>query len=403
MTPALALAHRTVWIRAQGVDAFHPKDNFLAFYQDSAAFLNRCASSSQHPDCYLFSDPDSSHSADPEKVQALHLPKTPLATKEAVLGTFRTELLKGSSGDQVILNLNSHGSPSKTANSCLWMSDGQPICETDLTEILQLKPPGVTVYIDAEGCFSGAFVDLAQQDICVSVSSDRRSAGFSGEGFLWTKLQKRSAQNLADIDIPSGSKQIESLLCRKARARVYWQLWPALGSFMDETEPDWTIPTLNSDLLAKDFLLQGDSDDFVRTESYVRGYLEFLKQASAIKCEDVGFSGDLCKSLHSFLSQDFFHEIEKLNETANQLTRSSKKEKRQLVAQFNERLSELLNGKYAQAWKQVSPCLTNIENSFFPEEQAYFHSHRGSIPLFPRTFSQADWEKARRCEAGIRF
>jgi hypothetical protein len=265
----------------------------------------------------------------------------------------------------------------------------------------------VRVFIDADGCFSGAFVDLSSKDVCVSSLADRREAGIS-IGFLWRKVRDQKAKRLADLDaFPYvASRQIESLMCRKAREMVFSD-WPSadIDESGDDKEPDWSKPTENSYFYSEAQCIRDDESDFKRLYSLNRGFLKFLADSSRIRCKDVGFSGDLCRALNIVRSHLFTKEFEELKEISSQLSQISTESTRRdaLRARFNAKLSTLLQGKYFVAWQRIEPCLFNVEAEISDAEKQYVASHRGNIPLFPRKYSQKDIDDAKACEASIRF
>jgi hypothetical protein len=410
----IALA-QDIWIRAQGVDRTDRKENFPAFYRDSSAFLKQCADSAVHPDCAFFGDTTPTYASDPDQVKALQLPVEPPATRQAVLTLFQSKLASAKSGTTIVLNLDGHGSPSKTANSCIYLSDQDKICDTDLAAILKSKPPGVRVYIDAEGCFSGAFVDLAGPEVCVSVGADRRSAGFSGDGFLWSKVRNSNAKTLSDLESATeknlllASSQIKSMMCRKVRDVAFARWAPDANGFMDDNEPEptWKKPYENELFFSRQSCIDSsESDSYKQLYAMARGYQKFLNDSAAFSCEKVGFTGDLCSALQIVLSRSFSNEIKELSGIAGQLAHPSARDQEhqeRLRQKFNSRLATLMSGRYFAAWKKIEPCLFDVEREISTEEKKYFNSKRGDLPLFPRDYTQKDVEEAQSCEASVRF
>lgn len=404
--------------------------NFVTFYQEAASFLKNCETSESKPECYLLINSNWNLAGEEaSKVMSLNLPVSPTPTKKNVLELVSNKLKNSNPNDTLTLTLTSHGHMTKSENSCITLNGNESICAGDLAAIAKLKPAGVRFFINAEGCFSGAFVDLVGPEVCAAVRVDRRNAGISYGGFLWDQVQEKKFQGLNQFSGPMGdaytekpilaSESIKSLMCRETRKQTY-KNWPQDKSLMEamKDEKPWEDdeeainkikklpPEKNTRFFSAASLdIENDHYSLLKINSQSAGFLIFLKQAkNGFNCKKVGFSGELCQSLEIILSSNFANEMQQINQLTWALLQSKSSEFDKLKQKYKTKLKGLLEGTYGQAWRQVEACLFNVEQTITQEEVDYLKERRSeSLPLFPRTFTQKDIEEAKSCEAGIHF
>ena len=222
---------RDVWIHVAGLDKTLLSQNFSDFYFEAREFEAACKASPKHPDCQLYINSDKKLAAHPEDLKDIEFTNAIVPTSKSVLSQFSNALKKAKAGDTIILSLHNHGGPTHKGNSCIYFSGTDFVCETDLAKILMNRPPGVKVLVNADGCFSGAFVDVATKDVCVTTWADRRFVGYGGNKGLWGLIREKDAKNLAELEAPlskgfmnkptMGSQSMKSIKCMNLRAVLY--------------------------------------------------------------------------------------------------------------------------------------------------------------------------------------
>lgn len=424
--PSLA---RDVWIELVGVNDLPTARgrNFTNFYQEAASFLAACEASRIKPECHLMLNSDWTLAREPDVVGKLGLPILPKPTRAEVWRLLSEKLQAGKAGERIILTLSGHGFVTEQANSCAHINGTEEFCETDLIEIAKLKAPGVRFVVNAEGCFGGGFVDASSRELCITSRVDRQSGAESAGGFFWDQIVKNHFSDLrtfrgsmgaayATTPIPA-SESIKSIMCRKAREQSY-KNWPRDKSMSQESaeynpeddnqpDPKSLPPDLNTTLLSDVWLLpaQPESRDLVMIESESAGFLEFLRQArSGFRCDDIGFSGELCQSLKTVLGETFQQELSELHDLTLQLRDRPGQPDSNLTERYNVKLESILKSPLGLAWQQIEPCFFNVEQAVTVEEETYRKANGPKArPLFPRVFRQQDITDAETCESGVQF
>lgn len=426
--PSLA---RSVWIEVVGIeqDSNKIRENFEFFYNEAESFLKTCSTSKLKPECILFLNSDwSLAGSSSEKIMGKHLPPSETPTKVAVLNLLEDKLKTSIPGDTVIFVLTSHGSISKSANSCIVINSQESICETDLVSIVQKKPAGVTLFINAEGCFSGAFVDLTKPEVCTAIRSDRRNGSLAAGGFFWEQIlqnkwtslvpfgQQPLGNNYRQTSI-LGSHSIKSLMCRKLREQTF-KNWPQALGFAEAMadEKPWldnqpiddikSLPPVKNTTFfnASSYLPEFNREVILYLESQSRGFLQFLHKAkSEFRCEKVGFTKELCAHLEMVLGTHFYNEIQQLQKQLAHLLQAPKTGQFQDMQKYNQHLKALLL-ENSKTWLDVEPCFFNVEQTIDSDEMAYQKTHRSpSLQIFPRDFNEKDLSDAKTCEQQIKF
>ena len=414
---------KSVWIEVVGVNEGDKGYNFLSFYQEAASFVQACKQSQSQPECHLFINSDWSLAGQFAKdAEALRIPKSTSPDKQTVLKLVE-DSLKNTSGE-VVLVLTDHGFMTHTSNSCITINAKESICETDLMPIVANKPAGVKFLINAEGCFGGAFVDVANPEVCAAVRVDRRNGAIAAEGFFWQQLLEKKYSKLSQFNQPPGagysgnlilgSEAMKSMMCRTTREKAYkdWRQDLSINeeSAWEDEHPDPEVgilpPEKNTIFLDEQPLRDRSTGQELQwLESSSAGFLEFLQQAQAgFSCKAIGWSGDLCSSLQMVLGPVFYEKNQELHSLAKAMLSADAETLKKLIVDFKSKFNDLLASPYGHAWREVESCLFNVERTVTREEQEYQDKQRSkTLTLFPRTFTQQDIEAAQACEAGISF
>lgn len=411
---------KNVWIDVVGLSEKHIEDNYISFYQSADSFLKMCKTSQLKPDCKLFlnqSIPVVGSNA--KVVSQFHFPETENSNKKNILDYLSRALIQAGSGDTVLFNLTSHGAPVvDQGNSCSFINATERICETDLKEIIKLKNKGTKLFINAEGCFSGAFADLSSSEVCVATRVDRRSGALSSEGFIWDLLSKKKITQLNDFGSILGDRysqipilasvQMKNLMCRDFRMKNY-KNWPQQTSFFVENEDEknyFEKINKNTDFYTKDFTNEIAEDILTNYPMFLKnkilGFIEFRKEAKNFDCKPI-FNKKFCESYHTFFSSHVDAKIERLLAIAQKIEVAKKPEQLNLLKQFKLEFNQLYSGQVLESWNEIEPCFFNMEADITQEEIEYFNDHKFQGELFPRAFNQKDIDEAKSCESQIKF
>jgi hypothetical protein len=203
LTSAAAQA-RDVWIGAVGIDQNIRTQNYQAFYSGAEDFIDDCTALGldAKTDCRLYINSDPKLKCPSNQDYTVRTGNSALSadrvlappTSNLVLNDLRNALKNAKTGDNIVFSLMDHGSPSKTDPSCVYLSSFDTICTSDLKKLLSelkaqgLPARGVKVFIDAEGCFSGAFNGLSSDQVCARTTSDRYRATADTPSF-WTQVK----------------------------------------------------------------------------------------------------------------------------------------------------------------------------------------------------------------------
>lgn len=166
-------------------------------------------------------------------------------TRGGVLKEFADALNNAKPGDEVVLSLVDHGTPGFISSSCVHLNSIDAVCLNSIKDILKSKKPGVKVFIDADACFSGAFAELANRDVCTFTQADRfrawdtlpgESEGFwsaadraktSGKSLTLSQIRNTGLTAISEFDGGGfGSQSIHDRVCKnegKTRPRKVWR------------------------------------------------------------------------------------------------------------------------------------------------------------------------------------
>ncbi len=302
------VAAQDVWIHASGIDRNLHTQNFTYFYEEARDFLRECKASPLKPDCHLYINPDKTLASKPDELKDLDFTGQKIPTAKMVLEDFRRSIKKAKPGDTIILSLANHGGPTAKGNSCIFLSGVDYLCETDLAKVLKERPAGVKVYINADGCFSGAFVDIASKDVCVTTWADRRAVGVGGSNRLWNHAITSQASLLSDLKKPMelgfewtptmASQSMKNIMCMKIRAALY-SAAPAPTSVSDEVSDQLMGPFGCSTYL--------DPNDRLSVGGLAieaQQYLNLITKLKPFSCEQAGLSGEDCNFFTNLQSED---------------------------------------------------------------------------------------------------
>lgn len=253
---------RDVWIHAVGINTNSKSQNQSGFYVSAQDFLAACKASGKNPDCHLFIN------SDPQYMATKNLSKEELAfpsnngpaSSRKVLAALQEAIdSAGTPPNTIILSLQNHGLPRQVisrdeiiteykkknfkskeeetefwnrnlrpGNSCISLNDGDEICDNDLTPILKKAPPGTTILVNADGCYSGAFANVAKANACAVTATDQLHFGEGSKDSFWSNISRNDAKNLNELRAPArtgnswriSSQTIMRSLCKKSREKA---------------------------------------------------------------------------------------------------------------------------------------------------------------------------------------
>jgi hypothetical protein len=445
---------KSTWIAAIGIDTNSRTQNFNQFYDEARAFLDVCQSSPLKPDCHLSMNADPSQAADPEMVTKLNFPEgTRSSTAAEFLERFTNSLDTAEAGDTIVLSLTDHGGPRTEANSCIYLDQTQPVCETHIRDALRHRKPGVKVFIHMAGCFSGAFADLADPEVCIATGSDRRTFGYASNQYLWQAAKAGNYSNLGDARRdPSfsygfaplfASQSMATLLCNEIRTPdfinqfsmiPYEFSWENLcGSSVGE-QLNYTLQTVNNFVtyLKREFTCGQSTSHHplclslgtFTSNEYQNDLSELINVAQPAGeiwsslfdtrsyIDDSGLSEEEKSLLELYIILDFTPEDSFTEETEEQRARllprlqKSRAEMVRLETQLKHiqleyyRRVEDLSARYnqAEAMNFLSSCLFPVESKMTEDQSRYLIATGREGGRFPRTFTYQDYKDAYACE-----
>jgi hypothetical protein len=258
-SPAMA---RDIWIHAVGINTSSKSQNQSGFYVSAQDFLTACNSSNKNPECHLFINPDPQYMAikNLSKEQlAFSLNDGPASSQKVLAALKNAIATAGPPPNTIILSLQNHGAPReiiggpeliaeykkqkfkseseekefwnrnlRPGNSCISLNDEDRVCDNDLIPILEKAPPGTTILVNADGCYSGAFANVAKANACAVTATDQLHFGIGGQDSFWKNISHNEAKNLDELRAPVrtgnswriSSQTIMRSLCKKSREKV---------------------------------------------------------------------------------------------------------------------------------------------------------------------------------------
>lgn len=189
---------KSMWLRVTGIDSEVPEQNYASYYSDTDSFYQHCSKTLPSKDrCIVFINTDKSL-INPSAINDFATPDLSYSkgtkSRDEILKTFAEALDQAQQGDQIVFSLVNHGAPSREYNSpsCIYIDQNEAICENDLARLIGDKPKrkGFKVFIHASGCYSGAFLNLANKNVCPIVSSSQFQVDYSAKLPFWSYVQK---------------------------------------------------------------------------------------------------------------------------------------------------------------------------------------------------------------------
>jgi hypothetical protein len=316
---------RDLWVEAIGIDELHRSQNFGSFYKAAHDFESACSKSIRKPECVLFINPDNSLSSS-GTASTNTLTLNAGQPSSAMLTKFLTDKIAlAKPGDTVILGLKNHGAPvAGLSPACIWFSSTDFICENEIKAILDQKPPGVKVFVNADACFSGDFTKMAGNEICVATTANRFDFGTGATKDLWRSVLEGNPDSLTDLQQPwfkdSGTQQI--LASQTMLAQLCRPTREILKHRGVQTTSDISfllnIPTLidqdecpNSNLRPR------------TAGAMVRSVLQSLQQTRNDTCSDLQLPDAACQSLRHLRSAN-----RELKKSINSLSKVSEDEEK---------------------------------------------------------------------------
>lgn len=225
---------KETWVNVTGIDLLNQSQNYTEFYQNIVDFSRACQMKSDRVcESYFYSDPLYARNAlEAESTGYNKVPDRMGPTnKETYLKRLNDLISKSSKGDKIVISLADHGTTppaEQGGRSCIMINAYECVSEEDLKKALSKLPKDLQVTIVADGCFSGAFADLANSNVCVVTAADQRHTGGVGQLDLWKSIQTGKIKNLADYskksrlesDTRLGSENMASNNCEALRKQI---------------------------------------------------------------------------------------------------------------------------------------------------------------------------------------
>ena len=206
---SLSAFSKDTWIQVVGVDETTKSQNYDNFYQSAFDFNETCKTLNKN--CTSFIDTNTANASTlrseylADRLQRDYSVTKP--SKKNVLEQIKNSLLKAQTGEKVLISLENHGGPGtflddiNEGKSCVYVNSKECISEQDLKVLFEeVKiPKGVKVGIVADACYSGAFNDLMNENVCVASTADQYYVGTSKPNPLWETIKNKKGFRFADM------------------------------------------------------------------------------------------------------------------------------------------------------------------------------------------------------------
>lgn len=189
---------KSMWFHVTGIDKKVPEQNRFSFYSAADSFYQHCSKTLPSTDqCKVFVNTDKSlvDPSEANELTALDLSYSKgHKSRDELLKTFADALDNAQKGDQIVFSLKNHGAPSIDQNSpsCIYIDENEAICENDLAKLINDQPKrrGFKVFIVADGCYSGGFLNLANENVCPIVSGSQFQVSHTSKLSFWSYVHK---------------------------------------------------------------------------------------------------------------------------------------------------------------------------------------------------------------------